>query len=170
MVATFMNNIQLQIERVHVRYEDSESIPGLPVSAGFCLHSLVAETTNSKWKETQINGKAKTIYKLIRFNKFSVYWNSRDNRQGGEEEGGGKVGEGDGAKEEDHGADRFFYSSTQGFNSPEPICSNHQIARPHQTSPSNPSSHQHREGEEDPGAVRLQVRLQDQEAVPDSNP
>ena len=73
-----MNNIQLQIERVHVRYEDSVSIPGLTVSAGFCLHSLLAETTNSKWKETQINGKAKTIYKLLRFNKFSMYWNSRD--------------------------------------------------------------------------------------------
>ena len=83
MVATFMNNIQLQIERVHVRYEDSVSIPGLTVSAGFCLHSLVAETTNSKWKETQINGKAKTIYKLIRFNKFSLYWNYRDTVQVG---------------------------------------------------------------------------------------
>ena len=88
MVATFMNNIQLQIERVHVRYEDSASIPGLTISAGFCLHSLLAETTNSKWKETQINGKAKTIYKLIKFNKFSVYWNSRDKVEVGGESGG----------------------------------------------------------------------------------
>lgn len=78
MVATFMNNIQLQIERVHIRYEDSVSIPGFTVSAGFCLRSLIAETTNSKWKETQINGKAKTIFKLVRFNQFSVYCNWND--------------------------------------------------------------------------------------------
>jgi hypothetical protein len=34
----------------------------------------MAETTNGKWKETQINGKAKTIFKLVRFSKFSLYW------------------------------------------------------------------------------------------------
>ena len=83
MVATFMNNIQLQIERVHLRYEDSVSIPGTTFSAGFCLQSLIAETTNSKWKETQINGKASTIYKLVRFNKCSGYCNPEDKTQVG---------------------------------------------------------------------------------------
>ena len=28
MIATFMNNIQIQIDRVHIRYEDSISVPG----------------------------------------------------------------------------------------------------------------------------------------------
>ena len=73
MIATFMNNIQIQIERVHIRYEDSVSIPGFTLSAGLCLQSLVAETTNSRWKESQINGKAPTIYKLVKFSKFSLY-------------------------------------------------------------------------------------------------
>ena len=73
MIATFMNNIQIQIDRVHIRYEDSVSVPGLTISAGMCLQSLVAETTNSKWKQSEINGKAATIFKLVRFSKFSLY-------------------------------------------------------------------------------------------------
>ena len=50
-----------------------------------CLQSLVAETTNNKWRETQINGKAKTIYKLVRFSKFSLYWQPEDEVQVGEQ-------------------------------------------------------------------------------------
>ena len=72
MIATFMNNIQIQIERGHIRYEDSVSIPGFTLSAGLCLQSLVAETTNSRWKESQINGKAPTIYKLVKFHYGSL--------------------------------------------------------------------------------------------------
>ena len=37
MIATFMNNIQLQIHRVHIRFEDSSAIPGKTISAGLCL-------------------------------------------------------------------------------------------------------------------------------------
>ena len=73
MVATFMNNVQLQIERVHIRYEDATSLPGMVISGGLCLQSLTAETTNSKWKETEINGKASTIFKLVKFSQFSLY-------------------------------------------------------------------------------------------------
>ena len=50
-----------------------------------CPQSLVAETTNAKWRETQINGKAKTIYKLVRFSKFSLYWHPEDEVQVGEQ-------------------------------------------------------------------------------------
>ena len=67
MIATFMNNIQIQIDRVHIRYEDNISVPGkkvqvkskyncnnqhqgLTITGGMCLQSLTAETTNSKWK------------------------------------------------------------------------------------------------------------------------
>ena len=73
MVATFMNNVQLNIERVHIRYEDTTSLPGMVISGGLCLQSLTAETTNSKWKETEINGKASTIFKLVKFSQFSLY-------------------------------------------------------------------------------------------------
>ena len=73
------------IVRVHLRYEDNTALPGTTISAGLCLQSLVAETTNSKWKETQINGKAKTIFKLVRFSKFSLYWNAEDPHKVGEQ-------------------------------------------------------------------------------------
>ena len=71
--------------RVHIRYEDCTALSGTTISAGLCLQSLVAETTNSKWKETQINGKAKTIFKLLRFSKFSLYWNADDRHNVGEQ-------------------------------------------------------------------------------------
>ena len=70
---------------MHIRYEDGTALPGTTISAGLCLQSLVAETTNSKWKETQINGKAKTIFKLLRFTKFSLYWNADDRHSVGEQ-------------------------------------------------------------------------------------
>ena len=73
------------VARVHIRYEDGTALPGTTISAGLCLQSLVAETTNSKWKETQINGKAKTIFKLLRFTKFSLYWNADDRHSVGEQ-------------------------------------------------------------------------------------
>ena len=40
-------------------------MPGLTVAGGLCLTSLLAETTNNKWRTTDINGKAATIYKLV---------------------------------------------------------------------------------------------------------
>ena len=70
---------------MHIRYEDCTALPGTTISAGLCLQSLIAETTNSKWKETQINGKAKTIFKLLRFSKFSLYWNAEDRHNVGEQ-------------------------------------------------------------------------------------
>ena len=52
-----------------VRYEDAISCPGVTISGGLVLASLTAETTNSKWKETDINGKAATIFKLVKFSR-----------------------------------------------------------------------------------------------------
>ncbi|XP_023343767.1 vacuolar protein sorting-associated protein 13A [Eurytemora carolleeae] len=75
MIATFMNNVQVFIDRVHIRYEDNISIPGRFISCGICLESLAAETTNSKWKSCEINGNSKSIFKLVRFEKFCCYWN-----------------------------------------------------------------------------------------------
>ena len=58
-----------------VRYEDAISCPGVTISGGLVLASLTAETTNSKWKEMDINGKAATIFKLVKF--FASEWNGR---------------------------------------------------------------------------------------------
>ncbi len=32
----------------------------------------------SKWKACPINGKAKSIFKLVRFEDFSLYWHHND--------------------------------------------------------------------------------------------
>ena len=64
LAATFVNNVQVTIERVHVRYEDTITTPGHPFACGVMLTSLAAETTDAAWRPTQVDGTATEIHKV----------------------------------------------------------------------------------------------------------
>nr|XP_045607569.1 vacuolar protein sorting-associated protein 13A-like isoform X2 [Procambarus clarkii] len=68
------NNLELHINNVHIRYEDLFSCPR-PLVIGLCLQSLSADTTNHKWKKTQVDGNAATVNKVVDFVSASVYIN-----------------------------------------------------------------------------------------------
>ncbi|XP_076036664.1 intermembrane lipid transfer protein VPS13A-like isoform X3 [Oratosquilla oratoria] len=74
------NNLELHIDNVHIRYEDTVSC-SQPLVIGFCLQSLSAETTNHKWKKTQIEGNASTVNKVVDFVSASFYMNPGSDRQ-----------------------------------------------------------------------------------------
>lgn len=74
------NNLELHINNVHIRYEDAHSCPE-PLVIGLCLQSLSADTTNHKWKKTQIDGNAPIVNKVVDFISTSLYINPKSERQ-----------------------------------------------------------------------------------------
>ncbi|XP_077487985.1 intermembrane lipid transfer protein VPS13A-like isoform X2 [Amblyomma americanum] len=74
LIGTIVNNVQISVQNVHIRYEDTVSSPKYPFGCGVVLQSLTAITTSSKWKPIQLDSSSKTIYKLVKLESFSVYW------------------------------------------------------------------------------------------------
>ncbi|XP_047508917.1 vacuolar protein sorting-associated protein 13A-like isoform X2 [Pieris napi] len=75
LFTAIVNNLQIYIRNVHVRYEDSISSKDGPLACGLCLQSLSIETTNSKWKPAVTPANASTVYQMMRIESMSLYWN-----------------------------------------------------------------------------------------------
>ncbi|KAI8421410.1 hypothetical protein MSG28_009485 [Choristoneura fumiferana] len=75
LFTAIVNNLQIYIRNVHVRYEDSISSKDGPLACGLCLQSLSIETTNSKWKPSVTPANATTVYQMMRIESLSLYWN-----------------------------------------------------------------------------------------------
>jgi len=77
MIMKIVNNIQVYIDKVHIRYEDDLSTDH-PFTFGITLESLYAQSTNDKWEPTFISTPEKLVHKLVSLKNLSVYWNSGD--------------------------------------------------------------------------------------------
>ncbi|KAG6453907.1 hypothetical protein O3G_MSEX008410 [Manduca sexta] len=75
LFTAIVNNIQIYVRNVHVRYEDSISSKDGPLACGLCLQGLSIETTNSKWKPSVTPQNASTVYQMMRVESLSLYWN-----------------------------------------------------------------------------------------------
>ncbi|XP_034828930.1 intermembrane lipid transfer protein VPS13A-like isoform X1 [Maniola hyperantus] len=75
LFTAIVNNLQIYVRNVHVRYEDSISSKDGPLACGLCLQSLSIETTNSKWKASVTPANASTVYQMMRVESLSLYWN-----------------------------------------------------------------------------------------------
>ena len=74
LVDTIVNNIQISIKSIHIRYEDKVTNPDHPFAFGVMLKGLSAETTNSKWQPMQVDGDATQVHKVCWFVFFSDWW------------------------------------------------------------------------------------------------
>ncbi|KAM4675969.1 intermembrane lipid transfer protein VPS13C [Discoglossus pictus] len=70
-----IKNLQVKITNIHIRYEDDITDPTIPVSVGVTLGELSLQTSNEAWTPCILNEAAKIIYKLVRLDCFSTYWN-----------------------------------------------------------------------------------------------
>jgi vacuolar protein sorting-associated protein 13A/C len=80
MQNAIINNIQVEIQNVHLRYEDNHN--GIPFSLGVTLESAFARSTNEKWEFVFVkpDSKTQTLYKQVNIRNMSFYWNtSSDN-------------------------------------------------------------------------------------------
>lgn len=79
-VAKIIDNLEITLKNIHIRYEDQYSIPGRVVSAGITLSSFILATCNDQWKVTFVARTAgKTLaklHKLAEVKGFSIYWNT----------------------------------------------------------------------------------------------
>jgi hypothetical protein len=71
IVAQIVNNIQISIHNVHIRYEDTISKAGSAIAMGIAFQSVTAITTNSKWKPSQIDANASKMFK-VRYQHFYI--------------------------------------------------------------------------------------------------
>ncbi|KAJ8665252.1 hypothetical protein QAD02_006914 [Eretmocerus hayati] len=78
LVARMIKNIHVEINRIHVRYEDRVTFKEHPFSVGFTLHRLALESCDLNWSNT---GDRKDmyiiqqIYKLCTLDGFAIYLN-----------------------------------------------------------------------------------------------
>lgn len=76
--AKIIDNIEITLKNVHIRYEDSQTIPGSIFSAGVTLKSFTLSSCDEKWAEKfierDLNKAVTAIRKLSRINNFGVYW------------------------------------------------------------------------------------------------
>ncbi|KAH0619803.1 hypothetical protein JD844_014073 [Phrynosoma platyrhinos] len=70
-----IKNVQVKITSIHIKYEDDITDPSRPLSFGMTLGELSLLTANENWTPCILNEAAKIIYKLLRLDALSVYWN-----------------------------------------------------------------------------------------------
>ncbi|TIA11816.1 vacuolar protein sorting-associated protein 13 [Aureobasidium pullulans] len=77
LVTAIVDNLQISVKNVHIRYEDSISDPGHPFAAGLTLQELSAVSTDENWKPTFIQSTAAgSTHKLATLGALAIYWDT----------------------------------------------------------------------------------------------
>ena len=76
LTTTIIDNVQIQVKNVHIRYEDALSDPGHPFAAGVTLQELSAVSTDENWRPTFIQSTSATTHKLATLGSLAVYWDT----------------------------------------------------------------------------------------------
>lgn len=75
-----LDNVQLHVQHLHVRLEDSVSDPTQPYAVGLTLESLIIKSADAGWNYTMVvrgaqgEAGATILRKKMEVNKFGVYW------------------------------------------------------------------------------------------------
>uniref|UniRef100_A0A336MDN8 CSON015545 protein n=1 Tax=Culicoides sonorensis TaxID=179676 RepID=A0A336MDN8_CULSO len=73
LVTNIVENLQLKINGVHVRYEDSITVENCRFACGITIESLTAESCDSNWTSS-FNTNQQLSFKLVELNSLSLYW------------------------------------------------------------------------------------------------
>ncbi|KAE8441399.1 hypothetical protein EG329_004988 [Mollisiaceae sp. DMI_Dod_QoI] len=76
LVTKIVDNLQITVKNIHVRYEDSISAPGHPFALGLTLKEFSAVSTDGNWKPTYIQNSVGTTHKLATLGALALYWNT----------------------------------------------------------------------------------------------
>ncbi|KAL2157330.1 hypothetical protein VTH06DRAFT_6268 [Thermothelomyces fergusii] len=76
LVTKIVDNLQVTVKNIHVRYEDAISAPGHPFALGFTLEEFSAVSTDGEWTPTFIQDSTTTTHKLATLESLAVYWNT----------------------------------------------------------------------------------------------
>lgn len=75
LITNIVENLQLNIKDVHIRYEDSITIPNSPFCCGLTIESLTAQSCDTNWTPgfTTNWAQNEATFKLIELNSLSLY-------------------------------------------------------------------------------------------------
>ncbi|KAF5009616.1 hypothetical protein FDECE_4176 [Fusarium decemcellulare] len=76
LVTKIVDNLQVTVKNIHIRYEDSISAPGHPFALGVTLEEFSAVSTDGQWKPTFIQDSSHVTHKLATLGALAVYWNT----------------------------------------------------------------------------------------------
>lgn len=76
LITKIVDNVQVTVRNIHVRYEDSISAPGHPFALGVTLEEFSAISTDGNWKPAFVQGQDTLTHKLAKLNALSVYWDT----------------------------------------------------------------------------------------------
>ncbi|KAG9251666.1 uncharacterized protein F5Z01DRAFT_260241 [Emericellopsis atlantica] len=76
LVTKIVDNLQVSVKNIHIRYEDSISAPGHPFALGVTLQEFSAVSTDGEWKPTFIQHAGDATHKLATLGALAVYWNT----------------------------------------------------------------------------------------------
>ena len=76
MTTAILDNLQVAVKNIHVRYEDSIAAPGHPFALGLTLKEFSAVSTDGDWKPTFIQSTSGTTHKLATLGSLAFYWNT----------------------------------------------------------------------------------------------
>ena len=76
VTTAIIDNLQISIKRIHIRYEDAIATPGKPFALGFTLKELSAVSTDQDWRPTFIQATSETSRKLVDLKELAFYWNT----------------------------------------------------------------------------------------------
>ncbi|CAG8518582.1 8655_t:CDS:10 [Ambispora gerdemannii] len=76
LVTKIIDNLQISINNIHIRYEDKLSDPDHHFAVGLTLSEFSAVSTDANWKPTFIEEETIAIHKLITLGSLAIYWNT----------------------------------------------------------------------------------------------
>lgn len=74
LVAQIINNVQIRIRNVHIRYED-RSTSVIPFALGITLGTLEVHTTDKDWNKTFLAEALSKVFKVAKLDGLAVYMN-----------------------------------------------------------------------------------------------
>lgn len=79
VVTNVVENLQLKITDVHIRYEDDITIPNEAFAFGITMDTLSAQSCDDTWQPRYLSGDTgPNIFKLLELSALGVYWDKVD--------------------------------------------------------------------------------------------
>lgn len=76
LTTAIIDNLQVSVKSIHIRYEDSIASPGHPFALGLTMNEFSAVSTDKDWRPSFIQSTSGTTNKLIDLNSLAFYWNT----------------------------------------------------------------------------------------------
>lgn len=76
LTTAIVDNLQVSIKNIHIRYEDTIAAPGHPFALGLTLKEFSAVSTDENWRPSYIEATSGTTHKLAVLGELAFYWNT----------------------------------------------------------------------------------------------